>query len=160
MNDYEKFKKYIDSKESTRPRIPVPGKILPIGKKDKLGNLMILGGREVDIVRTTSGRYLVGLNVYLGEEEAVQAYNSLNGTRLQLDYISTYFQPWFEKQILKTSKNRFIVSVESKSDPDKSYDVHYDQNGNLICECPGFRYRGSCWHTEAVKEMLEEQEKK
>lgn len=49
----------------------------------------------------------------------------------------------------------FITDLPSKSNPDKSYQVKMDEQGNLTCNCPIWIYnrRGNrtCKHTDIVK---------
>lgn len=38
----------------------------------------------------------------------------------------------------------------------KFYRVVCSSNGQVTCECPGFTYRGKCWHVERTIEKLAE----
>lgn len=42
--------------------------------------------------------------------------------------------------------------VQSKSDPDVYYKVVLKFNGEIECDCKGFKYRSECWHVTHVKE--------
>ena len=129
-----------------------------IGQKDSKGRILILGGRNASILKATNGLYLIGEDICASEENAVAAYNRLNSTQLQLDYITKYFQPWFNKEEEKRNKEKLVIEVPSATDPTKKYRVEKLEDGSLFCECTGFRYRYSCWHVDAVKEMLEGKE--
>jgi len=150
-------KAFLKDMEKRDRNLPKEGPDIHIGNKDRKGNLLILGGRNANIWRTPSGMYIVGVNVVPDAETAVDSYNKLNGVTWDLDHITKNFQPWYDKNKLGIGEGgtRFITKVPSRSS-NKEYNVSYDQNGNLMCDCPGFRFRGECWHTEAVAELLKE----
>jgi len=142
--DYEKFVEHMKKEEA---KLPSDKPSISIGMKDEKGSLLILGGHKTNLWRLPSGLYAVGGDITAQEEEAVKSYNQYNGTNLQSDYIWKVFQPWYEKQ------NVIVAKVPSRTIPSMSYAVRKNLSGELTCECPGFTYRGECWHTEAVKEL-------
>ena len=44
--------------------------------------------------------------------------------------------------------------VTSNSDSSMSYRLEVDSGGDVICNCPGFEYRGACSHGRKLKEAL------
>ena len=123
--------------------------MLTIGDKDKQGNTLILGGWQADLLRTKTGKFIIGVKVLESEAEAVDTYNELNGTNHPTDYISRVFQPWYER-VKKVNKE---YKVPSRTHPEEFYRVKLDPLGNFSCNCPGFLYRNKCWHIEAVEEL-------
>lgn len=123
---------------------------ISIGQKDEEGNLLILGGWNENLLRTPKGYFKVGKRSYINSGEAIGAYNEANETKLQKDYVETYFKPWYEKKY----GGRTTLTVPSSSG-DKTYEVSVDEFGNVSCNCPGFMYRGKCRHSDVVKELLE-----
>ena len=144
--DYEEFVEYMkekDSKPSEEPQISV-------GMKNSKGSLLILGGHKANLWMLTSGLYAVGGDKTVLPEEAIKNYNLYNSTNLPVNYISEVFIPWYEKQFT------IVANVPSRSNPNVSYTVRRSPSGKLSCECPGFTYRHSCWHVEAVEELISE----
>ncbi len=129
-----------------------PARTVKVGQKDKAGNLLILGGYKCDLYKTTIGTYLCA-GEYLGSpEEAIEAYNKVNNTKLQLDYIQRYFEPWYQEV-----SNKTLMEFPSKSDPSRPpYKVRIDLEGSITCNCRGFLTHKHCWHTDAVKYIKEQ----
>ena len=46
--------------------------------------------------------------------------------------------------------------VSSNSDPSKSYRLEVESGGDVMCDCPGFEYRGACSHSRKLKEIIAE----
>lgn len=122
---------------------------MQVGDTNRQGNTLILGGWNSDLFRTKTGRFITGVQVLDSEEEAINAYNGLNGTSLPTDYISSWFQPWYEE----TKGVNKEYKVPSRSHPGEYYRVNIDPLGNYFCNCPGFMYRNECWHIDAIKEL-------
>ena len=139
-SEFEKYMRAEDEKPSTD---------VPMGGTDKGGNLLILGGHRVNLWRSKNGLFDVAGEKTASAEEAVRLYNLYNSTSIKEDHISTVFAPWYEKQF------KVVTEVPSASS-DKLYTVRRNPDGKLTCECPGFTFRGTCWHIEAVKEAEEE----
>jgi len=45
--------------------------------------------------------------------------------------------------------------IQSKTDPEVYHKVVMKGNGDIECDCKGFKYGGSCWHIKHVKETNE-----
>lgn len=120
-----------------------------IGKRNKEGELLVLGGWQEDLYRTPAGKFRVGSELLKTSEEGVTAYNRANETNLKTDYFEKYFKPWYKKKY----GGKKVLTVESSSGKG-TYDVVVDEYGTLTCTCPGFRYRGKCKHSDIVKALL------
>lgn len=138
---YQEFEQYMRNKDEKSD--------ITVGKKDKGGNLLILGGAHANLWQLASGLFDVASEKFADDEEAVKCYNQYNSSELRLDYIRTVFMPWYEKQF------KVVTEVPSATS-DKKYTVRRDPNGNLTCECMGFRFRRACWHIDAIKELEKE----
>jgi len=123
---------------------------LSIGMRDLRGNLLVLGGQLGNLWLLKNGLFSVNGEVSATSSLAIEAYNKLNGTKLPLTYVEDWFLPWFEKQLS-------FIEVPSATNPGISYKVRKEPGGTLSCECKGFRYRGDCWHVQAVKELASEE---
>lgn len=152
--DYpEAFKKWVE-KEGNKIS-PLPDCKVSLGETDKNGNLLILASSKAYLFRTYQGLYTVvtGKDKYENfsdESEAISYFNKISGTSYKPDYISSFFQPWF----IKKEKLDEVYKVPSRTSPGVEYEVAKDSNGNLQCTCTGFTYRGSCWHVDAVRDLL------
>lgn len=122
---------------------------LSIGMRDKRSNLLVLGGKRSNLWRLSNGLYAVDNEVTASPEASIEAYNKVNETKLELDYIEQWYKPWDKKQVK-------YVLVPSRTNPSKSYKVKTEPGGYISCECQGFMYRGSCWHVNAVRELSKE----
>ena len=142
--DYEKFEEHMREQDA---KFPSPGRKVSVGQKDEQGNLLILGGHRADLWRSKNGLYFIAGDAFANSEQAMELYNSLNETKLPLDYVWKGFQVWYEKQLV------VVANVPSRTDPTRTYAVRRNPSGELTCECQGWMYRGYCWHTEAVKEL-------
>jgi len=124
--------------------------MLIVGRRDEEGKLLILGGHQANLLRTKKGYYFIDGETLLSSEVGVKRYNELNNTELPLDYVSKWFQPWYEKQVV------IVATVPSRSTPGEEYNVRRAPDGELICDpkCMGFTYRRDCWHVQAVREVV------
>lgn len=122
---------------------------LTIGKKNKAGDTLVLGGWNADLFRSPSGIFKIGNEVLIGTGTAVDAYNRWNGTKLPDDYIERYFHPFMEKNF----SGKKVLRVPSSSGK-ASYDVTIDEYGDITCTCKGFEIRHKCRHSDAVRELL------
>ncbi len=52
-----------------------------------------------------------------------------------------------------------VVKVPSATEQGKFYDVIIQPNSYIWCPCTGFANRHYCWHSNYVKELLEEEKK-
>lgn len=120
---------------------------ISIGHKDKGGNLLILGGHKANLWRLDSGLFSIAGERIADPEDAIMLYNQYNGTSIPLNYIRETFIPWYEKQFT------IVANVPSRTS-NKTYTVRKGPSGELLCECPGFRFRHECWHIEATKELI------
>lgn len=146
--DYEKFEAYMRQRDS---RIDEE-RHLSIGMKDDVGRLLVLGGRNASIWRTPDGLYRVDQDILIGPELAVTRYNQLNSTKLPTSHITEYFNPWYAKQW------RIVTEVPSRTKVGVTYSVSMGPGGQLACDtsrCLGYRFRGTCWHIEAVRDLLQ-----
>ena len=139
-DEFEAYMREQDKKPSTD---------FPIGRTDKGGNLLILGGHKVNLWRSKNGLFDVAGEKTASEEEAVKLYNLYNSTSIKEDHISTVFAPWYEKQF------KVVTEVPSASS-NKLYTIRRNPDSKLTCECLGFMFRGNCWHVEVVKEAEQE----
>lgn len=141
---WQEFEKYMRSADEKAD--------VSIGKKDKRGNLFVLGGHQANIWRLKDGLYSVAGEKVPSGQEAVELYNSHNGATLRTDYISAVFYPWYEKQF------KVIASVPSDSRPGVTYEIVRTPDGELLCDprCEGFRYRHDCSHVRHIKKMEQE----
>ena len=128
---------------------------LKLGEKDKQGNLLIISLRDTYIFRLGNGYYGVGIpedcKIYATPEKAVIAFNEKTGTTYSPNWIVNNFDPWYEKNILSKS---LVTKVESATHKGTFYNIRKDDNGKLICDCTGFKFRHYCWHVQTVKEAL------
>ena len=47
--------------------------------------------------------------------------------------------------------------VRSRSQPDTEHDLVVNRDGKVLsCTCPGFGYRGQCYHAARLMQFLEE----
>jgi len=57
-----------------------------------------------------------------------------------------------------------IMLISSRSNPDEIHRVEYlPVTNTFICDCPGFKHRGHCWHIdvfEPAKKTLKEANKR
>lgn len=141
---WEEFEEHM-RREDARPSTGVV-----VGSTDKFGNLLILGGTKANLWKKSNGLYEVGLNQTAFAMEATKLYNLYNNTTLREDYISTVFYPWYEKQF------RIIAEVPSDSVPGLTYKIRRAPDGKILCECTGFRIRGSCKHADYIKAVEQE----
>lgn len=125
---------------------------LTIGKKDKRGNILVLGGSNANLFRTSSGTYVIDDITTETSSAAIEVYNGLNKSSLSLDYIEKYFEPWYQKNLA----NKKVFDAPSASSPGVSYTVTLDGLGNYKCNCTGWRFRNKCWHVDAVKVLSNE----
>ena len=137
-DEFERHMKVKDEKAS-----------VSVGKRDKGGNLFILGGHMANLWRLKNGLYEVNGEKVASEEDAVELYNSYNGTTLRLDYVSAVFNPWYEKQF------KVVAEVPSATS-NAVYTIRRNPDGKLLCECKGFMFRGTCWHVEAIENAEDE----
>jgi hypothetical protein len=52
-------------------------------------------------------------------------------------------------------QNEFATELRrfpSLSEPGKSNVVYLDGDGRVGCTCPGWKYRGYCWHVDSLME--------
>jgi len=155
-DSYESFERYMKKKEDKK-RKKDKGKSPPpttegcsIGGKDSKGNLLILSGWKASIWELKNGVFKVGEDTCLTPQLAIRTYNSLNSTKLSEDYIDTYFRPWYSKQ------TEILIEIPSSRDIGTKYRIRREPGGILTCECPGFRFRGTCWHVKAAKDIMKE----
>jgi len=126
---------------------------MEIGDKDRYGNTLVLGGWKENLLRTSTGKFIVGVQVLDTEKAAMEAYNAHNCSELPTNYISESFQPWFEKN--KVANREYDVP---SSRGNTVYQVKFDKLGNTTCNCPGFLFRRDCWHIKAIKDLVKEGE--
>lgn len=122
---------------------------LTIGKKDRRGNILVLGGTNADLFRTSSGTYSIDDITAETPSAAIEVYNGINKTSLALDHIEKYFEPWYQKNLA----NKKVFDVPSATTEGVSYTVTLDGLGDYKCTCPGWRFRNECWHVDAVKAL-------
>lgn len=136
---------------------------MQIGDRDKQGNQLRLGGWKADVWQTPYNRFRVAItgdpskfSAIDTEEEAVKLYNHMNSTKLkELPKLPSQFsedKPTTDVPLPKGS--RILGKIESKSRVGEfNYIVQYP-SGEVICTCTGFGYRHYCWHTNLIKDIL------
>jgi hypothetical protein len=124
---------------------------LKVGDTDKKGSILVLGGQKVSLWKAKNNLYFIGDTITISPTIAVREYNKANNTKLEDSYIEKYFEPWYQKHA------RLLIDVPSRSENGKYYSIRKEVDGSLTCECPGFRFRKTCWHIEAVQELLEKE---
>lgn len=134
---------------------------MPVGEKDKKGNLSILGGWKTDLYLLPTGQYLLeGVetqSICQTPKKAIQTYNKLNNTSLPKDHIETIFWPWYLNTIggeglpLPLETSTTVGKFESTSHPGDLHYVKRVPSGALICTCTGFGVYKHCWHINFIK---------
>ena len=126
---------------------------MPIGSKDKEGNILILGGWKADLYYTPDGLFKLDEHYGVTEEEGVYLYNQSNGTTLKsLPYIPPLIPP--PKSIkLPFTKGKVLGIFESGSNPGTYHHVLEHLDKSITCTCFGFRSPDNCWHYRAIMEV-------
>ncbi len=128
--------------------------MIAIGQKDSRGNLLVLGGWNADLYRTSVGTYMLQGRpadpiLIKASEDAIKFYNALNKTKLGEDYVDKWFEPWYKKN----KPSPVVFEMPSSSSPDKKHKITLD-GGYLTCDCEGFKFRRTCSHVEVVRDFL------
>lgn len=56
-------------------------------------------------------------------------------------------------QVAKINRNRWVAT--SASDPDRLYSLFVDEDGRVLCDCPGARKGFTCKHSAKVEAEIE-----
>ena len=138
---------------------------MPIGDKDMNGNLLRLGGWKANVWQTPYNRFRVAIKNELDkftacetEKEAIKLYNDLNNTKLkELPKLPSQLLPGKPPSEVPLPIGAHILGkFESKSRLGMgvfNYTIQYP-SGEITCTCAGFGYRHYCWHTDMIKDIL------
>lgn len=122
------------------------------GDKDKKGSILRLDGSYASIWTRKDGVWIVrtssGDHLKLTAIDALGVYNSLNGTNY----------PNIPKLPIPEMGEPLEVSSSTKLGV--KYTISQDNTGTLHCTCPGFGYRRTCSHVDAVTQMLTQDQPK
>ncbi len=149
-----------------------------IGEKDKNGNILRLGGKEVYVWELPQGTFLLQLlnrkDVLLAstEQEAVEWYNCIEDKNffklpelpaLPNSTISGHASSGHSIQEIKRDAGilvpegaKLLGKIESQSSPGKFYYVIQYKDGSIRCTCWPFIRTQTCNHYRLIRDILDE----